>query len=278
MDRTTYIRTLYKDHPLQAVSILERAEISAAKLNRTIEEQDLAVDYNLELTDQNHIGGLAATLRLARLAGIARRDRVLDAGCGLGGPARVLASKYGCRVLGVDINVERIADAELLTRKVQLSSLVKFECRDLKLQPIVGKFDVVWGQNSWLHLGIPEEVVPMLATPLVTGGRLALEEVCLLREARGSELGKLAELCEIWGCALYFADSWRKAVGEACGKRPRAYLTLALLRSHLSRLESVSRRKGTVWSRREAQGIVIARDLVKRGVMGYFRLVAVKVL
>jgi hypothetical protein len=54
---------------------------------------------DLAPVDQFHIRGLEATLELARLAEIRADDVVLDIGGGLGGPARALASQFGCSVL-----------------------------------------------------------------------------------------------------------------------------------------------------------------------------------
>ena len=48
--------------------------------------------------DQFHVMGLEATKQLAQIAGLERGTTVLDAGSGLGGPSRYLASTYGCRV------------------------------------------------------------------------------------------------------------------------------------------------------------------------------------
>src|SRR6202008_4173459 len=56
--------------------------------------------------DQFHGRGLAATLELARLAQASAADRVLDVGCGIGGPARVLAHRFGARVSGIDLTPE----------------------------------------------------------------------------------------------------------------------------------------------------------------------------
>src|ERR1700747_2732490 len=52
----------------------------------------------LATLDQFHTRGLAATVELAKLAGIAADMSVLDVGSGLGGAARFLAGAFGCRV------------------------------------------------------------------------------------------------------------------------------------------------------------------------------------
>ena len=53
--------------------------------------------------DHFHTGGALATERMAKALSPSRGETVLDAGAGLGGPARFLANKYGCRVIGVDL-------------------------------------------------------------------------------------------------------------------------------------------------------------------------------
>src|SRR4051812_37706215 len=53
--------------------------------------------------DHFHTAGALATDRMATLLAPARTDTVLDAGSGLGGPARSLADRFGCHVIGVDL-------------------------------------------------------------------------------------------------------------------------------------------------------------------------------
>src|SRR5258708_24071217 len=58
----------------------------------------------LATLDQFHTRGLAATVELAKLAGITTDMSVLDVGSGVGGPARFLAATYGCQVTGIDLS------------------------------------------------------------------------------------------------------------------------------------------------------------------------------
>ena len=50
-------------------------------------------------SDQFHVMGLAATEQLAQIAGIKRGATILDAGSGLGGPSRYLASTVALSAL-----------------------------------------------------------------------------------------------------------------------------------------------------------------------------------
>src|SRR5690348_5281921 len=84
-----------------AKGLTERLRTALAVLGP--ENQPLA-PWRLDTLDQFHTRGLAATRELAELAGITAGTSVLDVGSGLGGPARVLAAEFGCRVTGVDLS------------------------------------------------------------------------------------------------------------------------------------------------------------------------------
>jgi sarcosine/dimethylglycine N-methyltransferase len=58
----------------------------------------------LAQVDEFHVRGREATAELADLLAPGPGSLVLDAGSGLGGPARLLAAARGCRVLGVDLD------------------------------------------------------------------------------------------------------------------------------------------------------------------------------
>jgi sarcosine/dimethylglycine N-methyltransferase len=53
--------------------------------------------------DHFHGKGVVATEELAAALEPKADEHLLDIGCGIGGPARWIAAKYGCRVTGVDL-------------------------------------------------------------------------------------------------------------------------------------------------------------------------------
>jgi cyclopropane fatty-acyl-phospholipid synthase-like methyltransferase len=60
--------------------------------------------------------------------GLERRDRlVVDVGCGLGGPARVLARDYGARVVGLDLEAPLLERARDRARAEGLAGRVTFQ-------------------------------------------------------------------------------------------------------------------------------------------------------
>jgi ubiquinone/menaquinone biosynthesis C-methylase UbiE len=66
-------------------------------------------DFAAEVGLTKHLGGLEATKKLAKLCHINEDKYVLDIGCGAGQTPCFLVKRYGCRVVGVDIN-DRMVD------------------------------------------------------------------------------------------------------------------------------------------------------------------------
>src|SRR6266446_7680939 len=88
-----------------------------AALQAAGKDVDHLTPDDLAPVDEFHSGGRNATVLLAQLAHINGSDRLLDVGCGIGGPSRYLASTFGCQVTGLDFTAEFIALAAMLDRK-----------------------------------------------------------------------------------------------------------------------------------------------------------------
>jgi ubiquinone/menaquinone biosynthesis C-methylase UbiE len=99
--------------------------------------------------DQSHVMGDVPNRRLAETAGVRREHRVLDVGCGMGGPARLLAATYGCRVTGIDVTEPYLETAELLTELTNLTELVSVQRGDALDLPFDDEtFDIGWTQHA----------------------------------------------------------------------------------------------------------------------------------
>lgn len=81
---------------------------------------------DLSAVDQLHAGFSEATRYLLGQLGLGPGSRLLDVGCGIGGPARMAATEYGCSVTGVDLSPGFIDTARSLTARVGLAERVDF--------------------------------------------------------------------------------------------------------------------------------------------------------
>ncbi|MDA8139188.1 MAG: methyltransferase domain-containing protein [Desulfobacteraceae bacterium] len=128
--------------------------------------------------DEFHMRGREATLELARLAGLRPGQRVLDLGCGLGGPSRLLAAEFGCQVQGIDLMAEFIQVATRLTQMVGLEEKVSFQQGNmLELPYDDGAFDVAWSQHTFMNIEDKLRLAAQIQRVLKVDGMLAMYEI-----------------------------------------------------------------------------------------------------
>jgi len=73
----------------------------------------------------------AAVDAMLKLAGVTKNDVVYDLGCGDGRIVIEAAKQYGARGVGIDIDPQRIAEANANAKRVGVEKLVRFEENDL---------------------------------------------------------------------------------------------------------------------------------------------------
>jgi sarcosine/dimethylglycine N-methyltransferase len=93
---------------------------------RSVNGSDAAVTPEaLEPLDHFNARGVAATQELVALLKPQEGETILDIGCGIGGPARWIAARYGCTVTGVDITAAFCAAARELNSACDMTERVK---------------------------------------------------------------------------------------------------------------------------------------------------------
>ena len=160
----------YDRHPINETQVLEAARARAAGLGPLRPE-------DLWQWDQDHYGGLPAVEALARRAAIGPGMAVLDVCAGLGGPARVLAYRFGARVTGVDLTHSRCAAGARLTALVRLGPLVRHVRGDAQALPFRARaFDAAVSQEGLLHVPDKAAVLAECARVLKPGARIAFTD------------------------------------------------------------------------------------------------------
>ncbi|NVK20303.1 MAG: class I SAM-dependent methyltransferase [Methylocystaceae bacterium] len=74
--------------------------------------------------------GFPATVELADALPIKEGDRLVDIGCGIGGPARYLAKRFRCHVDGLDITAPFLEAGNKLSELVGMEGMVVFRHGD----------------------------------------------------------------------------------------------------------------------------------------------------
>lgn len=137
--------------------------------------------------DQFHGRGLEATAEVADLVQPAPNDHILDIGSGLGGPARYFASRFGCRVTGIDLTAEFRDVARHLTRLLELEDRVRFELGNALSMPFAdASFDGAYSMNVSMNIADKRAFYGEIHRVLEPGGWLVLSEVA---KGEGGEPG-----------------------------------------------------------------------------------------
>ena len=143
----------------------------------------IGVDLNnvkrtdLSSVDEFHVRGLEVSKELAQQI-TSSNLKVLDVGCGLGGPARMIADEKGCSVTGSDLSQEFINTAKALSKLVNLDSkttFLKADALDLPFER--NSFDIVWTQHVQMNILEKKKFYSEIFRVLKTGGKFLYYDI-----------------------------------------------------------------------------------------------------
>ena len=163
IEKQYYTPELYED-------ILERLEDQGVDLNN-VSRSDIAA------VDEFHVRGAQVSKELVMEMGI-HDVRVLDVGCGIGGPSRMLAAEFNCTVTGIDISHEFIRTAQKLSELVGLKDKTEFIQADALNLPFENdSFDVVWTQHVQMNIHDKAKFYAEIRRVLTDGGKLIYYDI-----------------------------------------------------------------------------------------------------
>jgi cyclopropane fatty-acyl-phospholipid synthase-like methyltransferase len=133
---------------------------------------------------------------MADIARVSPGDRVLDAGCGIGGAAFWLARNRGARVQGITIVQSQALRARRLAVSRRLEGRASFSCQDYCRTAFADEtFDVVWAQESVCHAEDKAAFLTEASRVLRPGGRLVMADYA---RALGVKAGDDERLLTSW--------------------------------------------------------------------------------
>jgi cyclopropane fatty-acyl-phospholipid synthase-like methyltransferase len=172
-------------------------ELSQITQQKSIPESNLTVSDLINL-DQYHYLGIEAVDIAAQKLGISAQSHVLDIGSGIGGTARYLAWKYGCKAIGVELQ------EQLHTVGIEMTDATGMQDR-VKL--MVGDFTDISGLgipdrsfDSWvslmvfLHICDRTTLLQNCARVLKPQGKFYIEDYYAAKVLTPSEQNALAEI------------------------------------------------------------------------------------
>jgi SAM-dependent methyltransferase len=145
----------------------------AAAMRREIYGEDLG---------QTGWRSAAEQLEIADLLELGPDRRLLDVGCGSGGPSLALAERTGCAVTGLDIEAAGIAHAQSVASARDLAARVTFLALDCggHLPFPDGGFDAVLSVDAINHLPDRQATLVEWARLLRPGGRLLFTDALVV--------------------------------------------------------------------------------------------------
>ncbi|MHA1255845.1 MAG: class I SAM-dependent methyltransferase [Promethearchaeota archaeon] len=153
------------------------------KILAILENKDLDIEgFNKDVLapiEELHLHGRAATIELAKGVGLNEKMRVLDIGCGIGGPARTLASEFGCHVTGLDLSKEYCTAAKIINDKLGLNNNIEIKQGNALNMPFDNaEFDLVFMQHVLMNIENKEHLITQINRVLGPKGRLAIHTIC----------------------------------------------------------------------------------------------------
>ncbi len=220
---------------------------------------------------------------MARHARLNEDTRVLDLGSGYGGPARYLASRFRCRVTGLNVSSVETEEAIRLTKEAKLDSRISYDRGDFHELPYpAASFDVVWSQDSLMYGADKRKILEEIFRVLKPGGLLDFTDILASRDLDPDDRARLYERVrtpEMWDTERYLSEmldlGFKIQRVEDWSEHVAASYAWAAQQAREKREELVSN-VGAELVQRTLDGLMFWVDMAERSNVGWALIVAKK--
>jgi ubiquinone/menaquinone biosynthesis C-methylase UbiE len=133
---------------------------------------------DLAPVDEFHIGGRRASEDFLDQLAFGTQTKVLDVGCGLGGPARFAANRYGSNVTGIDLTAEYVETGNILCKWVGLDERISLHQGSALAMPFTARsFDGAYMLHVGMNIEDKEKLAREVARVLRPGSVFGIYDV-----------------------------------------------------------------------------------------------------
>jgi ubiquinone/menaquinone biosynthesis C-methylase UbiE len=138
---------------------------------------------DLAPVDEFNIGGRRASEEFLGQLGFSSASHVLDVGCGLGGSARFVASRYRIRVTGIDLTAEYVETGKVLCKWVGLDDWVSlYQGSALSMPFPDGAFDGAYMKHVGMNIADKAKLCSEVHRVLRSGSPFGIYDVMQVGE------------------------------------------------------------------------------------------------
>jgi ubiquinone/menaquinone biosynthesis C-methylase UbiE len=176
-DASARLTKFYGELSPSLESVLEILTASGVDTNQ-LKASDL---YERDL-DCHNLGMHTMLEELARVVAQygapSAHDRLLDLGCGLGGPGRFLVDRFQCSIVGVDVLPLRVELAQRISELTGMDEHISYRVADATNLGIESdSFEQVWMLDVSMHIKDKRGLFGEIARVLRPGGLMVMHEM-----------------------------------------------------------------------------------------------------
>jgi arsenite methyltransferase len=185
--------------------------------NKIIQAADYGLpmyfDMQAKMGHTKHLGGVAATNRLAELCQLEADKTLLNVGSGAGISAVYVAKTFGCRVVGVDLLPGMVASSKRRAAEHGLTDQMEFKLGDAQDLPFDdNQFDVLICESVNIFVPDKAKAISEYRRVVKPGGYIGLNEAVWSKEPT-QEIAEV--IAEATAQQFMAADYWENLLRDA---------------------------------------------------------------